>query len=107
MSRFRPPPWFVLLLPAIIILSAVVLIPLLLSQYLGVERIGASYGLMRFFQSGSNLFGPIVGGHLWETTGELSSTFYFMGSVMTVGTGFALALPLALWRMMAPSSSSS
>ncbi|WP_319384663.1 sugar ABC transporter permease [Roseibium sp.] len=33
MSRFRPPPWFVLLLPAIIILSAVVLIPLLLSLY--------------------------------------------------------------------------
>lgn len=33
MSRFRPPPWLVLLLPAIIILSAVVLIPLLLSLY--------------------------------------------------------------------------
>ncbi|WP_434054761.1 MAG: sugar ABC transporter permease [Roseibium sp.] len=33
MSRFRPPSWFVLLLPAIIILSAVVLIPLLLSLY--------------------------------------------------------------------------
>lgn len=33
MSRFRPPPWFVLLLPAIIILTAVVLIPLLLSLY--------------------------------------------------------------------------
>lgn len=33
MSRFKLPPWFVLLLPAIIILSAVVLIPLLLSFY--------------------------------------------------------------------------
>ena len=33
MSRFRPPAWFVLLLPAIIILTAVVLIPLILSLY--------------------------------------------------------------------------
>ena len=33
MSRFRPPTWFVLLLPAIIVLVAVVLIPLLLSLY--------------------------------------------------------------------------
>ncbi|WP_204115264.1 carbohydrate ABC transporter permease [Shimia biformata] len=33
MSRFRPPAWFVLLLPAIIILAAVVLIPLILSFY--------------------------------------------------------------------------
>lgn len=33
MSRFRLPPWFVLLLPAIIVLAAVVLIPLLLSLY--------------------------------------------------------------------------
>ncbi|WP_197919501.1 carbohydrate ABC transporter permease [Thiosulfatihalobacter marinus] len=33
MSRFRPPAWFVLLLPAIIILAAVVLVPLILSFY--------------------------------------------------------------------------
>ncbi|MEM9578159.1 MAG: sugar ABC transporter permease [Pseudomonadota bacterium] len=33
MSRLKLPPWFVLLLPAIIILAAVVLIPLLLSFY--------------------------------------------------------------------------
>lgn len=33
MSRFRPPAWFVLLLPAILILTAVVLIPLILSLY--------------------------------------------------------------------------
>jgi multiple sugar transport system permease protein len=33
MTRFRPPAWFMLLLPAIIILAAVVLIPLLLSLY--------------------------------------------------------------------------
>ncbi len=33
MSRFRLPAWFVLLLPAIIVLAAVVLIPLLLSLY--------------------------------------------------------------------------
>ncbi|MEP3048219.1 MAG: sugar ABC transporter permease [Roseibium sp.] len=33
MSRFRPPAWFALLLPAIIILTAVVLIPLILSLY--------------------------------------------------------------------------
>lgn len=33
MARFRPQPWLVLLLPAIIILAAVVLIPLVLSLY--------------------------------------------------------------------------
>ena len=31
------------------------MVPLLLSEYLGVERIAASYGLIRFFQSGANL----------------------------------------------------
>ena len=33
------------------------MVPLLLAEYLGVERIGSSYGLIRLFQSGSNLIG--------------------------------------------------
>lgn len=39
------------------------MVPLLLSEYLGVERIAASYGLIRFFQSGANLVRFQVGKH--------------------------------------------
>ena len=74
------------------------MVPLLLAEFLGVERIGSSYGLLRFFQSGVNLFGPIVGGFLWETTGNLQATFIFIGSVMASGSLVALLEPIAQKR---------
>ncbi len=69
------------------------MVPLLLSEHLGVERIAAAYGLVRFFQAGANLSGPLVGGQLWELTGDLDATFCVMGAVMCLGAVFPLMLP--------------
>ena len=74
------------------------MVPLLLSEQLGVEKIGSSYGLVRFFQAGANFFGPILAGMLWEKTGRLEFTFFYMGSVMCLGSVFALFQPLAVKR---------
>jgi len=46
------------------------MVPLLLADFFGVERIGASYGLARLFQSLSNLMGPIVAGLIRDQTGS-------------------------------------
>ena len=68
------------------------MIPLLLTEYLGVEQIGASYGMVRFFQAGANLLGPVLSGYLWESTGTLEATFYYMAAMMTVGSFASLLL---------------
>ena len=61
------------------------MVPLLLADYLGVERIGASYGLIRLFQAVSNLVGPIVGGVLSDQTGSFAASFIVMGTMMNLG----------------------
>lgn len=71
------------------------MIPLSLSEYFGVENIATTYGMIRFFQSTANLVGPILGGNLWELTGDLEASFYFLGTAMTVGSLIALAVPWA------------
>ena len=72
------------------------MIPLLLTEYLGVDRIGASYGMVRFFQAGANLLGPIMSGYLWESTGTLEATFYYMAAMMTVGSFASLLLSVSV-----------
>jgi len=74
------------------------MMPLLLSEYLGVQRIGSSYGLVRFFQAGANLLGSSVGGFLWEATGALDASLAVMGAAMTLGAAFPLAIPKAVRR---------
>ena len=61
------------------------MVPLLLADYLGVERIGASYGLIRLFQAASNLIGPVVGGVLSDKTGSFKASFIVMGTIMNLG----------------------
>ena len=61
------------------------MVPLLLAEYLGVEKIGSSYGLVRLFQAMSNLIGPMVGGILSDKTGSFSASFLVMGLCMNVG----------------------
>ena len=46
------------------------MVPVLLADFFGVERIGASYGLARLFQSTSNLLGPILAGLIRDQTGS-------------------------------------
>lgn len=62
------------------------MVPLLLAEYLGVERIGSSYGLIRLFQAMSNLVGPIVGGGLSDYTGSFAASFIVMGLIMCLGS---------------------
>merc|ERR1719510_2272548 len=70
------------------------MVPLLLSEYLGVERIGSSYGLIRLFQAVSNLIGPVIGGILSDFTGSFAASFTLMGSMMTLGAIPVLFKPM-------------
>ena len=75
--------------------SWLLMIPLLLAEYFGVEKIGSSYGLLRLFQSISNLFGPLAAGIIKDSTGSFAYAFYLMGSIMALGTIFSLLLGVA------------
>ena len=68
------------------------MVPLLLADFFGVENIGSSYGLMRLFQSGSNICGPLAAGFIKDSTGSFSNAFYLMGAIMSLGTIFSLIL---------------
>ena len=46
------------------------MVPVLLADSFGVEKIGASYGLVRLFQSSSNLLGPVIAGIIRDQTGS-------------------------------------
>lgn len=75
------------------------MVPLLLADFFGVERIGASYGLARLFQSLSNLLGPIIAGVIRDHTGSFRDAYYFMGAVMFLGCPVVLLTPLAEKRL--------
>ena len=72
------------------------MVPLLLAEYLGVEKIGSSYGMVRLFQAVTNVMGPIVAGYLYGTLGQLDYSFFFMGTCMVTGGIFSLLLPFTL-----------
>ena len=74
------------------------MVPLMLAEQLGVERIASSYGLVRLFQSFTNLSGPMISGYIFSRTGSLVPCFYFMGSSMLTGGIIIIFLPLALKR---------
>ena len=71
------------------------MVPLLLADFFGVENIGSSYGLMRLFQSMSNLCGPLAAGVIKDATGSFAYAFHLMGSIMSLGTVFSLLLALS------------
>ena len=71
------------------------MVPLLLAEFLGVERIGSSYGLVRLFQAGTNLTGPLIAGVIRDTTGSFAYAFVLMGSIMFIGSIIVLLKPLA------------
>ena len=74
------------------------MVPLLLAENLGVENISSSYGLARLFQSFTNFLGPILAGSLMDLTGNPCSSFYFMGTSMSLGCIIIMFLPLAVRR---------
>ena len=69
------------------------MVPILLSEYLGVERISSSVGLSRLFQAVGNLAGPMVAGLLMDKV-NVAASFYFMGAVVSLGAVPFLAQPL-------------
>ena len=74
------------------------MVPLLLAENLGVENISSSYGLARLFQSFTNFLGPILAGSLMDMTGNPCTSFYFMGTSMSLGCIIIMFLPLAARR---------
>ena len=68
------------------------MVPLLLADFFGVENIGSSYGLLRLFQSVSNICGPLAAGLIKDATGSFSNAFYLMGTIMSLGVVFSLIL---------------
>ena len=74
------------------------MVPLLLAEHLGVENIASSYGLVRLAQSTTNLSGPLVAGALFQKTGKVAASFYFMGAAMLLGGVVVLFLPVAVQK---------
>jgi len=62
------------------------LIPLLLSEYHGIEAIASSYGLVRLFQGLITLVVPPVIGYTKDAYGDYQIGFYVMGSCMIIGS---------------------
>lgn len=99
MSRFKPPAWFVLLLPAIIILAAVVLMPLLLSLYSSFTpyRLTRPESLYRFI--GLYNYEKAVGSaDFWAAFGRTVLLLTIaLNLEMLMGLGLALLVNRVTW----------
>lgn len=62
------------------------LIPVLLADLFGTERISSSYGLVRMFQSLGAISVPPLAGFLKDITGGYEICFYCMGTCMVLGS---------------------
>uniref|UniRef100_A0A1A9V3B0 Major facilitator superfamily (MFS) profile domain-containing protein n=1 Tax=Glossina austeni TaxID=7395 RepID=A0A1A9V3B0_GLOAU len=72
-----------------------VLMPVLLADIFGTDRISSSYGLVRMFQSVGAISVPPLAGFLRDLSGKYSIVFYCMGSCMVLGT-----VPLLVWALL-------
>lgn len=62
------------------------LIPVLLADFFGTERISSSYGLVRMFQSIGAISIPPLAGYIKDLTGGYEQCFYCMGACMVLGS---------------------
>lgn len=62
------------------------LVPVLLADMFGTERISSSYGLTRMFQSVGAISVPPLAGYLKDLTGGYEICFYCMGACMVLGS---------------------
>lgn len=62
------------------------LVPVLLADLFGTERISSSYGLTRMFQSVGAISVPPLAGFLRDLTGGYEICFYCMGACMVLGS---------------------
>ncbi|SLN46975.1 Trehalose transport system permease protein SugA [Pseudoruegeria aquimaris] len=99
MSRLKPPAWFVLLLPAIIILAAVVLIPLLLSLYSSFTpyRLTRPDSLYRWIGF-ANYEKALTSIHFWTAFGRTVLLLTIaLNLEMLMGLGLALLVNKVTW----------
>lgn len=71
------------------------LMPVLLADLFGTERISSSYGLVRLFQSIGAISVPPLAGYLRDLSGGYEICFYCMGTCMVLGS-----LPLLMASMV-------
>lgn len=62
------------------------LVPVLLADLFGTERISSSYGLIRMFQSVGAISVPPLAGYLKDLTDGYEICFYCMGACMVLGS---------------------
>lgn len=62
------------------------LMPVLLADLFGTERISSSYGLVRMFQSVGAISVPPLAGYMRDLTGGYEICFYCMGTCMVLGS---------------------
>lgn len=62
------------------------LMPVLLADMFGTERISSSYGLVRMFQSVGAISVPPLAGYMKDLTGGYEICFYCMGTCMMLGS---------------------
>ncbi|XP_064536580.1 uncharacterized protein Sln [Drosophila montana] len=72
-----------------------VLMPVLLADVFGTDRISSSYGLVRMFQSIGAISVPPLAGLLRDLSGDYEICFYCMGSCMVLGCA-----PLVVWTIL-------
>ncbi|EDX06669.1 GD10818 [Drosophila simulans] len=72
-----------------------VLMPVLLADVFGTDRISSSYGLVRMFQSIGAISVPPLAGLMRDLSGDYEICFYCMGSCMVLGT-----TPLIVWSIL-------
>ncbi|XP_055372340.1 monocarboxylate transporter 12 [Condylostylus longicornis] len=71
------------------------LMPVLLADLFGTDRISSSYGLVRMFQSIGAISVPPLAGFLRDLSGNYKICFYCMGSCMVCG-----CIPLLVYAVM-------
>lgn len=62
------------------------LMPVLLADVFGTDRISSSYGLIRMFQGVGAISVPPLTGFLRDQTGSYDTCFYSMGACMMLGS---------------------
>uniref|UniRef100_A0A182NC87 Major facilitator superfamily (MFS) profile domain-containing protein n=1 Tax=Anopheles dirus TaxID=7168 RepID=A0A182NC87_9DIPT len=82
--------WFVIVISAgcygLCLGSWYLLVPVLLADLFGTERISSSYGLVRMFQSIGAISVPPLAGLLRDVSGGYEICFYCMGVCMVMGS---------------------
>ncbi|XP_044741742.1 monocarboxylate transporter 12 [Chrysoperla carnea] len=70
------------------------LVPVLLADQYGTEKISSSYGLVRMFQSVGAISVPPLAGYMRDVTGGYEYCFYCMGTCMVLGGVPLLLVPV-------------